>query len=181
MATIAAIENERYSIAGIGNIAAYKVNASGAFRMLAYDFLHEGEKMLDSRELDIDDYARLRSNNDRVINSKNFERIMEVEEGTLVSGDTILLANSGVWKNLYIQFDPRTEAMLDVSGGLDLINLLKLGKQETDISNLRAPEISERITRQASLRMQCQLDKRKDGFALLPEIGDAAIIAYKKG
>src|SRR5208283_3845242 len=139
------LKNGRYSIASIGDVAAYAIMHGFAARLLDYTRIQDPRSFssgtlsvghIGQLHLRPDDYAKARH---RIIASIRMNGMdptkVESTEGILERGDRLVLASNGISKNLKILVDDNG-IVKDVSGNVDLTRLLS-GIGEVEQATMR--------------------------------------------
>ena len=182
--------NGSYSVASIGDHAAYDIIGTSVRCVAFCDMFAFGEKEIRANEMDIDDFKASRKATFRFIDSTGLnESYIISASGVLQSGGTLVLASAGFVRNLCVEYDPGTEAVINPRGEDDLSAILVQGaaSQSADAGHgvIALDKMLARFLKEVKSRMQrandpVESDMRHDRWAILPDLCDVALIAMRK-
>jgi hypothetical protein len=178
----------RYSIASIGDFAAYAIEKGVVRRIMGHDKIVIDGKVYTSSQVDISDYAINRKSAVKEITAEGVDMDDFADSyGTLGTGDMIIFGSPGFGRRLWVKYDKGSEAVLDTSGCNDISTLLSGGLLEKSaawaIRERSAEDAATILIDEVSKRMDNATSREpflNDGWALIPDASAATLIAYRK-
>jgi len=120
------LSDGRFSVARAGSGSSFLCQADGARELMPQrPFEDPDAGRIDLRQMDITDFALSRRRMEQGMGAYGLHthRISHVE-GRLSEGEFLVIGGGGFRRNLWICFEPMTEAVLDASGDADMSGLL---------------------------------------------------------
>jgi len=176
-ATLALIlPDGRFSVASVADSALYVLSNTRVSRLFNYHLDFRGTPV---QGTDVMSYYHSRNRVGKTLTALGLDSsCIEFTEGTLASGESLLLVTDGVTKSLGLQVEPGTMALSDNSGCDDLRSIVRGARTACEIAQSVLDTIMHRITPPPGRPV---LLPAAPDSVLMPVDDDVTVVAYARG